>query len=184
MGASGTGCGHWLLLGGSGLALACAHRREKEVETWVRTLGTAGTGGPARLLLLHKEEVGTLTAQELQTSRYASAARWEGPAAAPPAAPPHWQSPLLLPLGSRLAWPQLAHGAPRSLRGDTAEQTRGLLQQARPDGSPSCRATSRARAREHQAVGTAIIAAAERWAGLEQGARLLPASCCGAQLSR
>lgn len=44
---------HWLLLGGSGLALACMHRREREVERWVRTPGTAGIGGPARLLLLH-----------------------------------------------------------------------------------------------------------------------------------
>lgn len=34
---------------------------------------------------------------------------------------------------------------------------------------------------EHQAVGTATIAAVERTSGPEQGARLLPASCCQAE---
>lgn len=40
----GTGRGHWLLWGGSGLALACMHRREREAERWVRAPGTAGVG--------------------------------------------------------------------------------------------------------------------------------------------
>lgn len=60
VGASGPGQRRWLLWGGggSGLALACMHRRERKVERWVRAPGTAGMG--TRII----EEVGILRAQE------------------------------------------------------------------------------------------------------------------------
>lgn len=182
VGASGMAWGHWLLLGGSGLALACMHRREREVERWVRTPGTAGIGGPARLLLLHNR------------------GSWHSHGSGSPDQPGKPQQP-----GGKGQWPPCARPVPQHLCtgrapgratalgsrpvrpswlvGHHSPQGRhcwtdpGLLQQARPDGSPSCRATSRARATEHQAVGMATIAAECR-AGLEQGAGSRERACC------
>lgn len=70
VGASGMGQGRWLLwgVGGSGLALACIHRREREVERWVRAPGTAGIGDPPGSSSCIIEEVGVLIAQELWAS--------------------------------------------------------------------------------------------------------------------
>lgn len=64
------GQGRWLLwgVGGSGLALACIHRREREVERWVRAPGTAGIGDPPGSSSCIIEEVGVLIAQELWAS--------------------------------------------------------------------------------------------------------------------
>lgn len=91
-------------------------------------------------------------------------------------------------LGSSSCMPPNSLGAISAPKGGETPLNRSgtwcrgsLLKQARPEGSPSCKATSRARATEHQAVGTAIISAEERTAGSEQGVRLLPAYFCQAE---
>lgn len=109
--------GHGLLLGGSGLALACTHRREREVERWVRTPGTAGIGGPARLLLLHNRG----SWHSHRSGAPAQPGEASAAALCPPgaAAPLHWQSPgwpaVPLLLGSRPvcpSWP-VGHRGPQ-----------------------------------------------------------------------
>ena len=66
VGASGPGQGRWLLWdgGGSSLALACMHRRERKVERWVRAPGTAGMGDPPGSSSCIIEDVGILSVQE------------------------------------------------------------------------------------------------------------------------
>ena len=86
VGASGTGQGRWLLwgVGGSGLALACMHRREREVERWVRAPGTARMGDPPGSSSCIIEEVGILTAQELRDSPGKPQRLWVGKASGCP----------------------------------------------------------------------------------------------------
>lgn len=81
--------------------------------------------------------------------------------------------------------PQQVWGAPRPWRETRMSRPASCCSRRGQGSSPSCRATSRARATEHQAGGMATIAAVERtgWPGAgRQGARLLPASCCQAEL--
>ena len=73
------------------------------MERWVRTLGTAGTGGPARLLLLHNGGSWYSHCSGAPDQPDASSSQVGRASCCPvPVAPPYWQSPLLLPLGSLL----------------------------------------------------------------------------------
>lgn len=153
VGASALGCRCWLLQGGGCLALPCTQEGERGGEE-VRTPGLPGIEDPQGSSACTIRKLALLVLRNHWLA-------WGSPSHPRRACAPQWQ--LLLRAPCPVA-PALGSTMP-------LEETPGQ-QQVREGSSPSCRAKSRARAMEHQAVSVeTIAAAAECLAGpREQGA--------------